>query len=395
MKDAEAIKGLELGICPSAEKCGGCCYQGVKYTDQLKNKEEQTRAFLRLNGVDPGLLAGIKPSPCIYRYRNKMEYTFGNEIKDGPTILGLHAKKSFISVVSADDCRLVPEDFNTVLKATLDFVNDRGYAHYHKKTHKGLMRSLIVRRGVRTGELLINIITSSDLSFDESGYVDKIMSTYLDHEVVGILHTINDNRADALIADEVHQLYGRNYYNEEILGLKFKVGAFSFFQTNVEAAERFYSDAISLIDGLEGKTVFDLYCGTGTMTQAMALKAKKAIGVEIVGEAVETAISSAKLNGLDNCEFICGDVGKVLDELELKPDVIMVDPPRAGIMPKAMLKILSYGVPRIIYVSCNPKTLAADLSSAQKSSYRTVRITAYDNFSFTKHVECLALLEKV
>ena len=131
------------------------------------------------------------------------------------------------------------------------------------------------------------------------------------------------------------------------------------------------------------------------MTQAMALKAKKAIGVEIVGEAVETAISSAKLNGLDNCEFICGDVGKVLDELELKPDVIMVDPPRAGIMPKALLKILSYGVPRIIYVSCNPKTLAADLSSAQKSSYRTVRITAYDNFSFTKHVECLALLEKV
>ena len=124
-----------------------------------------------------------------------MEYTFGNEIKDGPTILGLHAKKSFISVVSADDCRLVPEDFNTVLKATLDYVNDRGYAHYHKKTHKGLMRSLIVRRGVRTGELLINIITSSDLSFDESGYVDKIMSTNLDHELVGILHTINDTRS--------------------------------------------------------------------------------------------------------------------------------------------------------------------------------------------------------
>ena len=395
MNSAETTKGLEYGICPSSERCGGCCYQGVPYIDQIKNKEGETRAFLRLSGVDPALLSGIKPSPCIYRYRNKMEYTFGNEVKDGPTILGLHAKKSFISIVSADNCRLVTEDFNTILKATLDFVKERGYTHYHKKLHSGHMRSLIIRRGVRTGQLLINIVTSSDGSFDENGYVEEIMSTNLDDTVVGILHTVNDNKADALIADEVHQLYGLDHYNEEILGLKFKVGAFSFFQTNVDAAERLYNDAISLIGGLEGKTVFDLYCGTGTMTQAMALKAKKAIGVEIVGEAVETARSSAKLNGLENCEFICGDVGKVLEEIEEKPDVIMVDPPRAGIMPKALLKILSYGVPQIVYVSCNPKTLASDLYSAQMNGYRTVGVTAYDNFSFTKHVECIALLEKI
>ena len=394
MKDDSAVKGFELGICPSSEKCGGCSFQGVPYVDQLKNKEEETMAVLRSNGVDPALLSGIEASPCIYRYRNKMEYTFGNEVKDGPTILGFHAKRSFISIVSAEDCRLVPEDFNRILKATMAYVSSRGYSHYHKKTHTGLMRSLIVRRGVRTDEIIINIVTSSDGSFDECGYIDMIMSTRLDNKVVGILHTINDNKADALITDEVRLLFGRDSYNEEILGLKFKVGAFSFFQTNVEAAERLYSDAISLIDGLEGKTVFDLYCGTGTMTQAMALKARKAIGVEIVEEAVQTAKTSAKINGLDNCEFICGDVGAVLENITEKPDVIMVDPPRAGIMPKAMLKILSYGVQQIVYVSCNPKTMAANLHTAQMSGYKVRKIKAYDNYSFTRHVECIALLKR-
>ena len=390
----DVVPGLELGICPSAERCGGCCYQGVAYADQIKNKEGETKAFLRERGVDPALLLPIKPSPCIFRYRNKMEYTFGNEVKDGPTILGLHAKKSYISIVPTDDCQLVSEDFNAILKTTIRFVREKGYTHYHKKHHTGLMRSLILRRGVRSGELLVNIVTSSERGFDENSYVDLIMSMCLENKIVGILHTINDNKADALKADEVRVLQGRPWYNEEILGLKFKVGAFSFFQTNVEAAERLYKDAISQIDDLEGKTVFDLYCGTGTMTQAMALKTERAIGVEIIEEAVETARASASENGLKNCEFICGDVEKVLDSLDVKPDVIMVDPPRAGIMPKALLKILSYGVPQIVYVSCNPRTMADNLHTAQLSGYKVQQITPYDNFCFTKHVECIALLSR-
>ena len=382
-------------ICPASQRCGGCSYQGVPYEDQLKNKLGEVKGFLRAEGLDPSIVTGIMPSPCRYRYRNKMEYTFGNEVKDGPTILGLHAAKSFISIVSTDECQLVPEDFNRVLTATMHFVRQHGYTHYNKKQHVGLMRSLIIRHGVRTSELLINIVTSSEAAFDAEGFRDMILSLDLDNTVFGILHTINDNRADAVIADDVRILYGRTYYNDVILGLKFSVGAFSFFQTNVEAAERLYGDAISLIDGLEGKTVYDLYCGTGTMTQAMALKAKKAIGVEIVEEAVQTAIKSAQINGLKNCRFIAGDVQEVLSGIEEKPDVIMVDPPRAGIMPKALLQILSYGVPQIVYVSCNPKTLAKNLRSAQMSGYRSVRVTAYDNFSFTKHTECISLLERI
>ncbi|MBQ2043076.1 MAG: 23S rRNA (uracil(1939)-C(5))-methyltransferase RlmD [Firmicutes bacterium] len=390
------IRDIEAGraVCPSFGRCGGCTYLGLSEEECLKIKEAQVLRCLEAEGVDTSVFKGIVSAPRTYRYRNKMEYTFGNEVKDGPTILGLHAVGSFISIAPCGECVLVPEDFNRVLKATQEFVSGKGYTHYHKKLHRGLMRSLIIRRGVRTGELLINIVTSSDGEFDEDGYKRHIMSIGLDNNIVGMLHTINDSRSDALVAEEVRVLCGRDWYSEEILGLKFRVGAFSFFQTNVEAAERLYLDAVSLIDSFEDKTVFDLYCGTGTITQFMARKAKKAVGVEIVEEAVRTARDAAKINGLDNCEFIAGDVGEVLSALETLPDVIVVDPPRAGIMPKALARILSYGVENIVYISCNPKTLASNLRAAALAGYEPAQIRAYDNFSFTRHIECAALLVK-
>jgi len=395
MAKAEPIN-IEAGLtlCPSFDRCGGCTYLGEDYEKQLEIKKAAVLTCLENEGIDTSLFTGIQASPALFEYRNKMEYTFGNEVKDGPTILGLHARKSYISVVSAADCRLVPEDFNRILRATLQFVQKKGYTHYNKKSHEGLMRSLIIRRGVRTGEITVNIVTSSQGTFDSSSFSDVLLGIKLDNTIVGIVHTVNDSRADAVVPESFTILYGRPYYNEEILGLRFNVGAFSFFQTNVEAAERLYRDAISLIDSLEGKTVFDLYCGTGTITQAMALKARKAIGVEIVAEAIETAKASAKMNGLANCDFITGDVGQVLDDLTELPDVIVVDPPRAGIMPKALLKILSYGVKQIIYASCNPKTLASNLRSALMAGYEIKSIKAYDNFPFTKHIESIAVLTK-
>ena len=381
-------------LCPSFGRCGGCSYLGMSEEEQLRIKEKEVLSYLNASGIDTSVFKGIEKAPCSSAYRNKMEFTFGNEVKGGPTVLGLHAKKSFISIVPADGCVLVPEDFRIILKKTLEFCLGKGYTHYNKKTHAGLLRSLVIRRGVRTGELLINIVTSSQGEFDEDGYKETILVQNTSDTVVGILHTINDNRSDAIIAEDVRLLYGRPFYNEEILGLKFRVGAFSFFQTNVEAAERLYKDAIGLIPSLENKTVFDLYCGTGTMTQAMALKASAAIGVEIVEEAVGTAREAAKINGLTNCEFIAGDVGKVLSELTVLPDVIMVDPPRPGIAPKALQTILSYGVRNIVYVSCNPKTMAEDLRSAALSGYRPVSIKAYDNFCHTRHVETVVLMSR-
>ena len=382
-----------MNICPIAEKCGGCTYQGVPYEQQLKEKEGTVRGLLSSAAFDPSLCLPIEPCPDVYRYRNKMDYTFGDEVKDGPLQLGMHKKKQFLSVVNADLCQIVPEDFNSLLDATLQFCRDKGYTHYHRRRHEGLLRYLILRRGVRTNQLLVNIVTSPG-EFAEDEYVNVILSTKTDHDICGVLHTVDDSRSDAVNPTEIKVLHGSDHYEEVVMELKFDVGPFSFFQTNVPAAERLYRDAIRLIDGIEGKTVYDLYCGTGTITQAMATKAGRVIGVEIVEEAVDAARRSAARNGLTNCEFICGDVLKVLDGMPALPDVIVVDPPRAGIHPKAMKKICSYGVSQIVYISCNPKTLVQNLASAREEGYEPVYFKPYDNFPMTNHVETVALLTR-
>ncbi len=383
-----------MEICRDSNVCGGCVYQGVSYEEQLKNKAGEVRGLLDKKDIDYGQLLDIEPAPNRYHYRNKMEYTFGDMEKNGPTTLGMHKKKHFMSIITVDQCQLVHDDFNTVLRGVLDFVIEKGYSHYHKKNHRGLMRHLIVRRGVRTGELLVNVVTSSEEGFDEDAFVEMIESLPLENNVVGILRTINDRLADAVYCDELKILDGRDYYMEEIMGLKFKVSAFSFFQTNVEAVENLYSYAIDLIDDFSNKTAFDLYCGTGTITQTLAKKAGKVIGIELVEEAVEAAKANAALNGLDNCEFIAGDVFEVLKTVEEKPDVIVVDPPRVGIKPDALDKIIGYGVDQIVYISCNPKTLTENLYYMQYYGYDVVSVKPFDNFPGTKHTEAVALLQK-
>lgn len=381
--------------CPRSESCGGCRFQGTAYGEQLEIKLKQAKEGLIKNKLDESVLNEIVPSPDIYAYRNKMEYSFGDEFIGGPLNLGMHKKKSYISIIDASCCMLVPEDFNIILRAIRDWCASKGYSFYHRKTHSGLLRSLIVRKGIRSGELLINIVTSGEPGFDEEEYCNILLSTRLDSKITGILHTVNDSISDAIRVDECRILFGRDFYYEEVLGLKFKVGAFSFFQSNVPAAERLYKAALELIPELDGKTVYDLYCGTGTISQAMALKAKAVIGVDIVEESVAAAVQNAELNGLDNCRFICGDVLKVLDDIETKPDVIVVDPPRAGIHPKAMDKICDYGVDEIVYISCNPKTMAVNLAACREKGYELKSMKCFDNFAFTEHVETVCLMSRV
>ena len=383
-----------MEICRDSNVCGGCVYQGVPYEEQLANKAGEVRGLLEKKDIRYEELLPIEPAPGRYAYRNKMEYTFGDMVKDGPTTLGMHKKKHFMSIITVDECQLVHEDFNKVLRGVLDFVTERGYSHYHKKSHKGLMRHLIVRRGVRTGELLINVVTSSEEGFDEKAFTEMILALPLENKVVGVLRTINDRLADAVYCDELKILHGKDYYMEEIMGLKFKVSAFSFFQTNVDAVENLYTYALSLIDDFENKTAFDLYCGTGTSTQTLAKKAGKVIGIELVEEAVEAAKANAALNGLDNCEFIAGDVFKVLNTVDVKPEVIVVDPPRVGMSVDALDKIISYGVEQIVYISCNPKSLAENLYYLQYYGYRVKSVKPFDNFPGTKHTECVCMLTK-
>ena len=378
--------------CIHTEWCGGCLYQGMPYDEQLKLKQDEVKKLLDINGIEPKVIAPIVGSPDCYKYRNKMEYTFGDLVKDGPMTLGMHRKGNFMSVVTVEACQLVHEDFNMVLEATLNFCEP--YTKYHKKLHTGLLRNLILRRGVRTGEMLINIVTSGELGFDEKGFVAMLQSLPVSNKIVGILRTINDGVSDAVNCDELKILYGRDYYLEKILGLDFQVSAFSFFQSNVEAVENLYNEALNLSPDLEGQVVFDLFCGTGTIAQAMAQKAQEVIGIELVDEAVEAAKENAARNGLTNCTFLAGDVFEVLEALPITPDVIVMDPPRMGVREKALNRIIDYGVDEIIYISCNPKTLVQNLVQLQSRGYQVEYLRTFDNFPFTKHIESIVHLKR-
>jgi 23S rRNA (uracil-5-)-methyltransferase RumA len=397
---SEAMRTEAVGAdchCAHAE-CGGCRHRGIPYAEQLAIKDAAFRRALDEKGIAPRELLGIAGSPRAFAYRNKMEYTFGDEYKGGPLTLGMHRRKRFMSVLTTDRCRLVDEDFNRVLDAVLRFSLERGYAAYNKKTHLGLLRNLVVRKGVRTGQLLINLVTSSQGDIDGRAFVETLLSLATEGRVAGVLHSVNDNPADFVRGEERRLLFGNDCYMEEIMGLSFKVSAFSFFQTNVEAAEALYETALSWIPDIAEKTVFDLYCGAGTITQAAAARgAGLAVGVEIVPEAVAAARENAERNGLKNCRFLEGDVLAVLEALAEtgeRPDAILLDPPRAGVHPKALRRILDRRAQTIVYISCNPSSLADNLTS-MREHYEVKRVRAFDNFPFTDHTEAVALLERI
>ena len=391
-------------MCPKAEHCGGCIYQGVDYAEQYRQKDNSIIRLLDKHDIDRSVYLGMEPAICTGGYRNKMEYTFGDLEKGGELELGMHYKGRWMSIITTDECQLVPEAFNVILRSVLEFCRSKGYRPYHRKLHTGLLRNLVVRCGARTGEILVNIVTASDGSingdnafFDEQGFMDMLLALDLEgsYEIVGIIRTMNDSLADAVI-DESHEvLWGRDYYNEEILGLKFKVKAFAFFQTNIEAVERLYSYVLDVVPDISGKTVYDLYCGTGTISQLMASRARDVYGIDIVEDSIEAARSNTELNGIFNCHYICGDVKEKLDEIPEKPDVIVVDPPRVGIHDKAVAMLCRYGIDEIVYVSCNPKTLCINLDSFRTNGYEIVSIKAFDNFPMTKHTEVVTSLQRI
>jgi 23S rRNA (uracil1939-C5)-methyltransferase len=377
--------------CPHFGLCGGCTYQNLSYSDQLALKEKQVQDLLK--EVCPELpFERIKESPKRTAYRNKMEFSFGDEIKDGPLALGMHKRGSFYDIVTVDQCQIVDEDFRKILRAALEFAREQGLSYYHKLRHTGYWRHLLVRKGSKSGEILVAVVTSSQGNVDMNGLVELFCNLDLEGSLKGILHIINDSQADIVRSDETRLLWGQDYFYEELLGLKFKISPFSFFQTNSLGAEVLYETAREFVGNTKDQVIFDLYSGTGTIAQMLAPVAKKVVGVEIVEEAVEAARVNAELNGLENCEFWAGDVLKVIDELSDKPDMIILDPPRDGIHPKALQKIMEFGVERMVYISCKPTSLARDLVELQKHGYQVRRCCCVDMFPGTGHVETVVLL---
>ncbi len=372
--------------------CGGCAHQTLTYERQLEMKAEQVKRLLDTAGIENYTFLGIEGSPEEFAYRNKMEYSFGDVERGGELTLGMHEKGKFNSVVTVDQCKIADEDFNIILRTTLEYFKSKGVPKYNSKSHKGYLRHFIVRKAKRTGETLVNIVTSTQIQFDMGEWVALIRGLNLEGTLVGILHTYNDNISDVVISERTDTLWGQDYFTEEILGLKFKISAFSFFQTNSLGAEKLYGIALDFMGNTDNKTIFDLYSGTGTIGQIMAKKAKQVIGIELIEEAVEAANNNAKMNGLDNCTFIAGDVLKKIDELSVKPEIIILDPPRVGVHPKALQKILRYRAPELIYVSCNPKTLAENLKDAQLAGYKVDKVKVMDMFPHTPHVETVVRL---
>ena len=381
-------------VCPVFPQCGGCMYQTMSYEEQLKMKETQVKELLTQAAGEDIHWEGIHGSPREFEYRNKMEFSFGDEYKDGPLSLGLHKKGSTYDILTADHCRLVHPDMNKILRCVLDFFTELGAVHYRKMQHTGYLRHLLLRRGVTTGEILVHVITTSQAEYDYAPLVTRLLALPLEGRIVGIMHIINDSLSDVVQSDETRLLYGQDYFYETLLGLRFKISPFSFFQPNSLAAEVLYSIVREYIGETKEKVVFDLYSGTGTIAQLLAPVAKEVIGVEIVEEAVEAARENAAFNGLENCHFIAGDVLKVLDDLTEKPDVIVLDPPRDGIHPKALPKILDYQVDKIIYISCKPTSLARDLPAFLDAGYQIQKTCSVDQFCSTVHVETVVLLSQ-
>ena len=382
-------------VCSIFPACGGCMYQTMPYEEQMKMKEGQIRKIMDEAVDGEYLFEGVKASPKEFAYRNKMEFSFGDEYKDGPLSLGLHKKGSTYDVLTASDCKLVHEDMNKILVCVLEYFKERKVSYYKKMQHVGYLRHLLLRRGDTTGEILVNLVTTTQEEHDLSELTEQLLQLPLEGKIVGILHILNDSLSDVVKSDETRVLYGQDFFYEKLLGLQFKITPFSFFQPNTKGAEVLYETVREYIGDIHDLTVFDLFSGTGTISQVLAPVAKKVIGVEIVEEAVEAAKENAERNGLSNCEFIAGDVFQVLDEIEEKPDVIILDPPRDGIHPKALPKILDYGVDRIVYISCKMTSLARDLEMIQQRGYTVEKMTAVDHFCETVHVETVCLLSKL
>lgn len=399
MVEGEIVEVIEnsplekQSFCPHFGDCGGCIYQNVDYSDQLKIKEDIVKKLLEKEGIRDYEFLGIVKSPKEHGYRNKMEYTFGKD-KEGNEVLGLHRKGRFYEVVMTDKCNIVDDDFLKALNLTFDYAIKKGLPFYDKKTHKGFLRHLVVRKASKSREILLNIVTTTQLEHDFKELIEIYKNADFESRLVGVLHTQNDSWSDAVVCEKLNVLYGKDYLIEELLGLKFKISAFSFFQTNSYGAEKLYETVREFAGDVSDKIVFDLYSGTGTIGIIMAPMAKKVIGIELVEEAVMSARENAKLNGLENCTFIAGDVSQKLKEINEKPDVVIVDPPRSGINPKALEDIVKFNPQKVVYVSCNPESLTRDLKIFSEGGYKVDKVKCVDMFPYTYHVETVVLMER-
>jgi 23S rRNA (uracil1939-C5)-methyltransferase len=374
-------------------KCGGCRFQDLAYDAQIAAKEQQVRdALTRIGRIEEPPVEPIVPAASLYHYRNKLEYSFSSD-EDG-IVLGFHRAGRWDQVIDIEECLLTTDLGNAIRLAVKGWAKEEKLEPYDQATGEGYLRHLVYREGRNTGRVLVVLVTGPGERF-ETGYFVDVLRRF--PEVRSIHWAINDTPAEQTNLP-TRLLWGEEAIEEEILGLRFRVRPNAFLQTNTEMAERLYGIARELA-GLTGtENVYDLYCGTGTIGLSLARDASHVWGLEISEEAVACAIENAELNGIENASFFAGNVGQTLEELAEEagsPDLVVVDPPRAGLAGKALRRTGALGAPRIVYVSCNPTTLASDVKVLREDfGYELLRCRPVDMFPHTPHVESVSLLEQ-
>ena len=389
--------------CTEFGACGGCSFLNIPYSYELELKKGMVERLLKdyWNGAFPDVV----PAPSPANYRNKMEFSFGDQGqglgKDSELALGIRKRNRYYEVAIPKDCALITADFKAILLATLEYFRQTTETFYHKMRHTGTLRYLVLRRGEFTGEVLVNLVTTGISQNHLENWKAALLKLPLEGNITGILHTTSTALADAVVPDKLQTLWGRSHFYENICGLTFGISPFSFFQTYSGGAELLYR-TISEFACRHGQDfdisdkVYDLYCGTGTIAQILAPYAKEVVGIELVPEAVQAAKENARKNSIDNCRFIAGDVLKTINENDFaSPDVLVLDPPRDGIHPKALGKLIAFGAQKIIYVSCKPTSLARDLATFREGGYHVTDLRIHDMFPRTPHVETVVLLQKI
>jgi 23S rRNA (uracil1939-C5)-methyltransferase len=379
--------------CAHYPACGGCRFQDLAYDAQARAKFEQVADSLRrLGGFREPPLEPIVAAESVFYYRNKLEYSF-TQYEDGPT-LGFHKAGRWDEVLEVEKCWLTTDLGNAIRNAVREWAREEGLVAYDQETQEGYLRHLVVREARNTGQALVLLVTAPGERF-EPGYFVETLRRF--PEVRSVHWAINDTPAEVTNLP-TKLLWGDDTIEEEIGGLRFRVSPNAFLQTNTAMAERLYALAREYASLTGDETVWDLYCGIGTIGLSLARDALTVWGIEVHEEAVARAIENAELNGITNAAFFAGNVGQVVDDLRERsgePDVVVVDPPRAGLAGKALQRLGRIGAQRIVYVSCNPTTLASDLKTLRdEHAYELRRVRPIDMFPHTPHVETVALIEK-
>ncbi len=388
---AEGVKRT-AAKCLHFSQCGGCRWQDVPYDVQCKLKAKIVRESIgNIYGIEPIDDIDIVPSPDIFFYRNKMEFSFDRLPKEEKLQLGLHESGRYDRVFDVSRCFLQSDISNRIIEVTRNFALEYGLSAYGLKSHVGLLRFLMVRDGKNTGDVMVNLVTSSEEFRQERTFCDYLLKKI--PEVTTVIRSINSRLGSISTGEERAVLSGDGVLKDRIGKFMFTISPDSFFQTNIHQAEKLY-DTISEFSNLTGaENLLDLYCGTGTIGIYLAEKAGKVTGVEMVDEAVSDAKRNAEINGINNITFISGQAEKIISESMGKFDVVVCDPPRAGIHPRVMKHLVRMRIPRMIYVSCNVRAIPRDLEMLLLAGYRIKKIRVFDMSPHTPHIETVFLLE--